>query len=158
MRGWLDLFLQLFYIGWSDMNPTDVDNRKFKRILFSREDEITAEAYLPGKPRKAVMASLLNISEEGMGLLISGKKVKKLKIGDPVILRSIMTPRPLDQIDFADLEIRNILQDDRLEYATLNCEFINISVYYRKKIKQFIHYQLSEIGSQIFKKSFNFKY
>lgn len=140
------------------MNPEESDNRKFKRILFSREDEITAEAYLPGKPKKAVPVFLLNISEEGMGLLIPGQKAKKLKIGDAIILKSIMTPMPLDHIDFADLGIRNILQDDRLEYATLNCEFFNISVYYRKKIKQFIHYQLNEIGSQIFKKSFSFKY
>jgi len=140
------------------MNPDNVSKRQFQRILFSREDEITAEAYLPGKPKKAVLAYLLNISEGGMGLLFPGQKAKKLKIGDAIILRSIMTPRPLDQIDFADLGIRDILQDDRLEYATLNCEFFNISVYYRKKIKQFVHYQLNEIGSQIFKKSFNFKY
>jgi len=140
------------------MNPDDVSKRQYQRILFSKEDEITAEAYLPGKPKKAVQAYLLNISEGGMGLLIQGQKAKKLKTGDAIILRSIMTPKPLDQIDFADLGIRDILQDDRLEYATLNCEFFNISVYYRKKIKQFVHYQLNEIGSQIFKKLFNFKY
>ena len=139
------------------MNPDDA-NREFKRILFSKEDVITAEAYLPGRPKKAVQAFLLNISEQGMGLLIPGQKAKKLKIGDAIILRSIMTPEPLGTIDFADLGIRNILQDDRLEYATLNCEFFNISVYYRKKIKQFVQYQLNEIGSQIFKKSFTFKY
>ena len=140
------------------MNPDDLNRRESKRILFSIEDDITADVYLPNKPKKAVPAFILNISEQGMGILIPNRNIKKLKTGDSLILRSIMTPKPLDHIDFAELEIRNILRDDRLEYATLNCEFFDISVYHRKKIRQFVHYLLNEIGSQIFKKSFTFKY
>ena len=140
------------------MNPDDLNKRESKRILFSIEDDITAEVYLPNKPKKAVPAFILNISEYGIGILIPSLKIKKLKTGDPLILRSIMTPKPLEHIDFAELEVKHILQDDRLEYATLNCEFFNISVYHRKKIRRFVHYLLNEIGSQIYKKSFTFKY
>ena len=62
------------------MNPDDLNRRESKRILFSREDDITADVYLPNKPKKAVPAFILNISEQGMGILIPSRNIKKLKI------------------------------------------------------------------------------
>lgn len=138
------------------MNGTD--RRESKRILFSRDDDITAQLFLPKKPNKPLLAFVLNISESGLGLLIKRAKVKKLKVGNVVTLRMIMTPKPLDQIDMAEVEVKHILSDDALEYATINCEFKNISDYHLKKIRQFVHYLLNEIGSNIYKESYSFKY
>lgn len=140
------------------MNPYGTERRETKRILFSREDDITAQAYLPKKPKKPVLSFLLNISESGLALMINRAKMKKLRVGDVVTLRMIMTPKPLDPIDVAEVEVKNILSDHSLEYATINCEFVNISDFHMKKIRQFVHYLLNEIGSNIYKKSFSLKY
>ena len=140
------------------MNPETVDKRQTKRILFSKEDNITAQAFLTKKPKKPVLAFIVNISENGAGLMINRLKIKKLKIGDVIILKSIMTPKPIEPIDKAEVEVKYILSDETLDYATVNCEFVNISDYHKKQIKRFVNYLLNEIGSTIYKKSFSFKY
>ena len=134
------------------------EKRISERILFSKEDNITAQAYLPNKSEQAFLVYILSLSEDGVGLLIKVEKTKRLKQGDRIILKFIMTPRPLDTIDYAEVEIRHILRDKLLEFATLNCHFSRISDFHLKKIRQYVHYLLNEIGSQIYKKSFTFDY
>lgn len=140
------------------MDPEPFNSRNDKRILFAREDDITAQVYLPKKPKKAILAFILNISEGGVGLLISREKVKKLKPGDTIVLKWLMTPKPLDTIDYAEVNIKNILRDEKLEYANLNCQFSHLPPETQKRIRQFVYYVLNEIGSQIFKKSFSLEY
>lgn len=140
------------------MAPEQMTDRIHKRILFSREDDITAQVYLPKKPKKALLAFIMNISEGGVGLLINRGNIKKLKEGDTIILKMLMTPKPLDTIDYAEVEVKHILMDERLEFATLSCQFSGLSEDYLRKIRQFVHYILNEIGSQIYKKSFSLDY
>jgi len=140
------------------MNTNNLDKREARRILFSREDNITASAHLPKKPKKPVPVFILNISELGLNLLIDSKKVKNLKIGNRIVLKSIQTPEPLKSIAEAEVEVRFILGDNTLAYMTVGCEFSDISDFYRGNIKKFVNYLLNDIGSQIYKKSFFIKY
>lgn len=135
-----------------------LNKREAKRILFSREDNIKAWALLPKKPKKPVSVFILNISEFGINLLIESQRIKNLKTGDKVILKSIQTPQPLDSIDTAEVEVRFILSDKTLEYMTIGCEFTDITDSDRNNIKKFVNYLLNDIGSQIYKKSFFIKY
>ncbi len=140
------------------MIPDQINERSDKQILFSREDNITAQVYLPKKPKKALLAYILNISENGLTLMIRQEKVKKAQEGDTLVLKWLMTPKPLDTIDYAEAEIKHVLRGEGLEYSTLNCRFSDLSEEYRKKIRQFVHYLLNEIGSQIYKKNFSLEY
>lgn len=140
------------------MDTNHQDKRDARRILFSREDNITAFAHLPKKPKKPIPVFVLNISEFGLNLLIKSQRVKSLKTGDTIVLKSIMTPEPLNPIDTADVGVRFILGDKTLEYMTVGCEFTSISVFNRNSIKKFVNYLLNDIGSQIYKKSFFIKY
>jgi c-di-GMP-binding flagellar brake protein YcgR len=140
------------------MNTDNRDQREAKRILFSREDNITAFAHFPKKPKKPVPVFILNISEFGLNLLIESHRLKNLKTGDVIVLKAIQTPEPLKTIDTAEVEVKFILGDKTLEYITVGCEFSSISEYSRENIKKFVNYMLNDIGSQIYKKSFFIKY
>jgi c-di-GMP-binding flagellar brake protein YcgR len=140
------------------MDKNNLDKRGAKRILFSREDNIRAFAHLPKKPKKPVSVFILNISEFGLNMLIESQRLKNLKTGDIIVLKSIQTPEPLKTIDTAEVEVRFILGDKTLEYTTVGCEFSKISDLHRSNIRKFVNYLLNDIGSQIYKKSFFIKY
>ena len=134
------------------------EKRETKRILFSREDEILADAHFSKGLRRRTSAYVVNISEEGVGLLLPRQKSKSVGAGDTIVLSNILTPEPIGVISGATVEVKYVLGDDKLDYATLGCEFTELLPIYRKSIRRFVEFMLNEMGSPLYKKGSDIKY
>ena len=134
------------------------DKRETKRILFSREDGILADAHFSKGLRRRASAFVVNISEEGISLLLPRQKSKSIGAGDAIVLSNIHTPEPLGVITTATVEVKYILADDNLDYATVGCEFIELMPHYRKSIHRFVEFMLNEMGSALYKKGSDIEY
>jgi len=134
------------------------DTREVKRILFSREDDITAEAHFSKGLRRRATVFVVNISVQGVGLLIGRHRSRAVAAGDRMVLTGIATPEPLGVIREAVVEVKYVLADDALDYATLGCVFTEIEPAFQRGIKRFVDYMLNEVGSELYRKPHDIKH
>lgn len=124
-----------------------IEKRVSKRVFFSDENNISAEVFFPGNSRKSFPVTVLNICENGINLFVRKQKSRGIHTGDILILKSILTPEPIGQIDMAEVEVKFVLGDDAIGYYSLGCEFREISENYRRNIRMMANRSTDEQGN-----------
>ncbi len=120
------------------------DRRKFKRILFSAEEEVTGVVSLSGADDEAMAFKIADLSAGGLRFLIQKIDWGEIKAGDTLLLQTIDGKSQLDFVSDLQLEVKWIMDDPRLEHAMIGCEYSSISDSDRERIEQFVESELQK--------------
>ena len=120
------------------------DRRKFKRILFSAEEEVTGVVSLSGADDETVAFKIADLSAGGLRFLTQKTDSGNIKMGDTLLLQTIDGKSQLDFISDLQLEVRWIMDDPRFAHAMIGCEFSDISDSDREHIEQFVESELRD--------------
>ncbi len=126
-------------------NSNNMENRRrFKRILFSAEEEVTGIISLSESDDETAAFKIADLSGGGLRFLTQKIDSGEVKSGDTLILKTIDGKSQLDFVSDLQLEVRWIMDDPRLEHAMIGCEFSGISDSDRERIEQFVESELPD--------------
>lgn len=114
------------------------EKRSSQRIFFSIEDGIKGVFAFPDQQKGLFTATIINISEGGLGLALSKDKKDRIDKGDYVVLTHIMGIQGLESFANVEAEIRWILDNPSFEFVGFGCGFLNIPEPLRDAIRIFI--------------------
>jgi len=117
-------------------NPAD--RRRFKRAIFTIEDNVVGILSIPGVHEKAFSTNILNISEGGLQFTLDKENKNKIRAGDRVVVLQIKAPTTLKFLMNIDAEIKWVLSNELLDDAGAGCQFINVSPTSREQISGFV--------------------
>lgn len=114
------------------------ERRKYQRIFFSIEDGIKGIFAFTDHHKGLLTASIINISEGGLGLALSKDKKNSIAQGDYVILSHITGVEGLEPLTNVEVEIKWIVDSPSLEFLGFGCEFLAVSESMKEAIRLFI--------------------
>jgi hypothetical protein len=114
------------------------EKRKFRRAIFTLEDNVVGLLSLARKPGKIITGYVLNLSMGGIYFTIDATKTIIPEIGDKIVLMQIKAPRSLGFLVNIDAQAKWVLNPTMLKYIGVGCEFINIPELSRKQLGDFV--------------------
>lgn len=120
------------------------ERRKFKRILFSAEDEVTGVVSLSESDDDPMAYKIADFSAGGLRFLIQKVDWGEIEKGDTLLLEKINGKSQLDFVSDLQLEVKWIMDDPVFEHVMIGCEFSDISDTDRNRIEQFVESTLQE--------------
>jgi len=120
------------------------DRRKFKRILFSVEDEVAGVVSLSESDDDAMAFKIADFSAGGLRFLIQKVDWGEIKKGDTLLLQTINGKSQLNFISDLQIEVKWIMDDPVFRHVMIGCEFSDISDTDRERIEQFVESALQE--------------
>ena len=115
------------------------ERRRHQRIFFSIEDGIKGIFAFSDHQRGILTASIINISEGGLGLALSKDKKNMIAQGNYVILSHITGVQGLEFLTNVEAEIKWVLDSPSLEFLCFGCEFRDVTEPVRNAIRLFIN-------------------
>lgn len=115
------------------------ERRGSQRIFFSIEDGIQGTFASPDFHKGSLKASIINLSESGLGLALSKDEQKGIEKGDRVILTQINGIEGLESLANIEAEIKWILDNPSLGFIGCGCEFNDIPESMRDAIRTFVY-------------------
>lgn len=115
------------------------ERRKFQRIFFSIEDGIQGTFAFSDRQKGSLTATIINLSEGGLGLALSKDKGKRIETGDHIILAQVKGIKELECLTNVDAEVKWILDNPSLEGIGFGCEFLDIPESMRGAIQRFVN-------------------
>jgi c-di-GMP-binding flagellar brake protein YcgR len=103
----------------------NTERRRFKRIFFSIEDGIIGLITLPPSHNKVLLANIMDLGAEGMGITLDKSECPHLDKGQKLILKEVNNSDSLNLINNITLEIRWVLNHRSLKHIALGCQFVN---------------------------------
>ena len=114
------------------------NKRKFKRVIFSPDDDVCVNFYI-FKADEIVTAKVLNISRGGICFAIDKKGIKSMpKIGDELVLLKLESPGKQSFLINADLEIIWALIHSILNQIGFGCRFEKLPENSETRIEEFL--------------------
>ena len=120
------------------MSDEQRERRRHRRIFFSIEDGIKGIFAFSDHQRGLLTASIINISEGGLGLALNKDKKDKIARGDYVILSHITGIQDLEPLTNVEAEIKWIVDNPSLEFLGFGCEFLDASESVREALRSLI--------------------
>lgn len=109
------------------MNTKANERRLFERIFFSSDDGIIGTFSLPDPYMGAAPATIMDISEDGMGITFLKKECPPFNKGERLVLKEINNMKSLNFLNNIEMEIRWVLSHRSLEHIALGCRLIDVS-------------------------------
>ena len=122
------------------------ERRGVQRIFFSVEDEVKGMFTFPDFQKGPLTGTIINLSESGVGLVLSKKDeiTKKIRKGDYLILTQLNGIKGLESLSNIKAEIKWILDNPTLGFFGCGCEFHDVPEPMREAIQTFIDMWLTE--------------
>ena len=121
------------------MSDEQQERRRHQRIFFSIEDGIKGIFAFSDHHKGLLTASIINVSEGGLGLALSKDKKDRIAQGDYVILSHITGIQGLEPLTNVDSEIKWVVDSPSLEFLCFGCEFRDVTEPVRNAIRLFIN-------------------
>ena len=118
------------------MNPHWEERRKYRRVFFNKEDEITASFTFPGIQEEPVEAGVMNLSEEGVCLTYRKNPAITIKKDDVLILTQLKGTTPELEFDKLKIEVKWVMDEDFFEHEQIGCRITNASESLKEQINQ----------------------
>ncbi len=133
------------------IEDTEVERREGKRAFFTLERGVPAMITfsINGSGGKTVPVTLLSISSGGISFLGIRYKIPKLKPGDRLTVSDIQGPHPLGTINWAEIEVKYIVDYDKHVRMAFGCAFTDIPEECYQKILLFVNQWLRKMGVMI---------
>lgn len=125
-------------------NGANKERRCHKRVFYSAEDHMTGVFVFPGDHQKVLEANILNISVGGLHFTVERNKLIPLKIGDQLILKKIVGNAPFRIVYDFEIEIKWVLDYQRLKHVGFGCEFRNLPDGIYSQVSNFIESGLGD--------------
>jgi c-di-GMP-binding flagellar brake protein YcgR len=128
------------------MGDEKKERRGVQRIFFSVEDEVKGMFTFPDFQKGPLTGTIINLSESGVGLVLSKKDeiTKKIRKGDYLILTQLNGIKGLESLSNIKAEIKWILDNPTLGFFGCGCEFHDVPEPMREAIQTFIDMWLTE--------------
>ena len=128
------------------MGDEKKERRGVQRIFFSVEDEVKGMFTFPDFQKGPLTGTIINLSESGVGLVLSKKDeiTKKIRKGDYLILTQLNGIKDLESLSNIKAEIKWILDNPTLGFFGCGCEFHDVPEPMREAIQTFIDMWLTE--------------
>jgi c-di-GMP-binding flagellar brake protein YcgR len=120
------------------MVDEDKEKRRFQRIFFSLKDEVIGIFSFSDLQRGVLAAHIINVSEGGMGLVLSKEEKNRIRKGDQVTLAQVRGIKGFEALRHVEAEIKWILDNPSLELIGFGCEFLNVTESLRDTLRIFI--------------------
>lgn len=114
------------------------EKRIFKRLMFSPEEIIGATFSLPSYSEGIIKATILDISEGGLGLKFNMRETGIIHEGDHLKLETLIGMDPLKELEGIEAEIRWVLHYKPIRGVRAGCRFINFSEKKREAVRAYI--------------------
>ena len=111
------------------------ERRRCKRIFFSLEEGVKGTFAFSDRQKGILMAQIINVSEDGLGLTISKDDKKRIDKGDHLILSHIIGIKGLEPLLNVEAEIKWILDNPALDCIGIGCEILYPPDVVRRKIR-----------------------
>lgn len=113
----------------------------FKRIFFSEKEQVRAIFSYLGNGDFLMSTTVLDLSENGLGLTLPKIKCNGLRSGDVLMLRKIIGNPHLYFIRNLKTEIRWILHHDFLDHLGFGCRFIQPPPTLQNQLHDFMNFE-----------------
>lgn len=120
------------------MVDKEKQRRRFQRIFFSLEDRIKGTFVFSDLQKGILTAYIINVSEGGVGLVLSKDGKERIGKGEHLILTQIKGNKKLELLINVEAEIKWVLDNPSLDFIGFGCEFLNVSEPMRDAIRTFI--------------------
>ncbi len=122
------------------MTKKNMEKRQYKRLFFSKDQNIMATVSLPHHIENTVEVPILNLSEGGIFIRFSqqNKQLATAQKGEHLILKEIRGITPPVRINTTNMEIRWLLKDKLLDHMGFGCEFKDMNEASKKQLHQLI--------------------
>lgn len=121
------------------MGADQNDRRQFKRVFFSsRDDDISGWFAIPSLPDTHIVAQIMDLSEDGLGITVPKEKSPPVRRGDFLVLTRIDSLDALAFLTDVRLEIKWILKHRSLDHVGLGCQFNPLTPEMRQQIAAFM--------------------
>jgi c-di-GMP-binding flagellar brake protein YcgR len=114
------------------------EKRKYRRALFTIEDDIIGVFSLASKPGKTLIANIFNLSMGGIYFTLNAAKRLIPAAGDRIVLLQIKVQNSQNFILNIDAEVKWVLNPPILKDIGIGCEFIQIPQTSRKQLEDFV--------------------
>jgi c-di-GMP-binding flagellar brake protein YcgR len=126
------------------MSAEGIEKRKYKRVYFPVEYGLVGILRLPGIDT-ALTASVLDLSEGGVGLSLRKDGSPKIIKGDRLILIQIVGKDHLRFFTDIEAEIKWVMKNEHLKHIGFGCEFLNASIAIKDQIRQFVNLAVKKL-------------
>jgi predicted RNA binding protein with dsRBD fold (UPF0201 family) len=125
------------------MNTQGHERRKFVRIFFQSDEKVMSTVVFPNEDNKKVTAGVLNLSEEGVCLVLERRFLKENKTvkiykGDRLLLNDIVGITPEIKISEQELKVKWVIDNLYFNHMEIGCHMLNVSERVRDGIQQVI--------------------
>jgi len=119
------------------MKQTEQERRRFERLFFSAEENISGIFRLPEPYRQQALGSIMDINQEGIGITFPKDECPQLVTGDSLFLIKIMDER-FFFMENIGMKIMWVLNHRSLDHMAMGCEFTQTSSDLRKRISEIL--------------------
>lgn len=116
-----------------------IEMRKYRRIPFSSTENVDAVCRYPDDNEPVMRLHIANISEGGLGLMMSKATGVSVKKDDILYLEGVVGNRELEFVRDLELEVMWVLDSDLLSMIGFGCRFKNLPGSVRSGILQFMN-------------------
>ncbi|MFZ5571987.1 MAG: PilZ domain-containing protein [Thermodesulfobacteriota bacterium] len=120
------------------------EKRIFRRLMFPPDEIIGATLSLSSYSEEIIKATILNISEGGLGLKFNLRETGIIHEGDHLKLETLIGMDPLKILEGVEAEIRWVLHHKSIRGVRAGCRFINLAETKLAAIREYISNLMDE--------------
>jgi hypothetical protein len=123
---------------------TKAERRQCERYLFPNESNAKAKLNLFDGDNTAIVADIITLSEEGLGLSYGSNLPVALCEDDWIMLKGIEGLPGLNFLKDLEMKLRWVMAYRPSKGMCFGCLFDNISPVVKEQIRQFVHEQINQ--------------
>ena len=125
------------------------ERRKFKRIVFSAQDEVMGAVAFPEHAGKSFTCKIADIGAGGLRFIIAKDDAPKaLAVDSTLLLHEIKGRSPLEIVGDVELQVRWVMEHEMLDHLAFGCEFVRITEDLRAQIDRFVESELARLDQE----------
>jgi len=123
---------------WVAMSEHKPERRRYKRVFFSNQDDLTGILKFSGNHEVFLTAFIKDLSEGGLGFAVKRDQKNKIITGSQLTIKKIRGSKHLDFITDLNLEVIWVFDCDELEHVGFGCRFLDMPKAFREKIRNYV--------------------
>jgi c-di-GMP-binding flagellar brake protein YcgR len=120
------------------MTEPFTEKRRYTRIFFSEQDNISCIISTPEEQEKFFPATVLNISEGGMQFNQKRQEYRGLQPQDTLVLRRLIGIHQLVSLADIPIQIKWVMDNEYLNHVVMGAAFTKLTDNQRKTIQSFV--------------------
>lgn len=120
------------------------EKRQFNRLLFSKDEHVTATIGLPAKTGGTIKAHIVNISEDGAGLRLNERSAGVVQEGDLIVFEDVDKDSVLAVLNGVEACIKWAISHQTNKGVLAGLEFSTLAESDKKLLHGYINARIEE--------------